>query len=103
MQALSSGSSPAPDAARERRDHPAYSSGNMGQTGHIRDRLLLGPVRCWRNCRRNHLTQSRQKQFARSQRQLERQEQLNQQRLRCELDDRTARKAGPSEQERGRP
>jgi hypothetical protein len=24
---------------------------NMGQTGHIRDRLLLGPVRRWRNCR----------------------------------------------------
>jgi hypothetical protein len=37
---------------------PAESSGrwlllgrNMGQTGHIRDRLLLGPVRRWRNCR----------------------------------------------------
>ena len=37
---------------------PAESSGrwlllgrNMGQTGHICDRLLLGPVRRWRNCR----------------------------------------------------
>ena len=39
-------------------DAPAELSGrwlllgrNMGQTGHIRDRLLLGPVRRWRNCR----------------------------------------------------
>jgi hypothetical protein len=61
---------------------PAESSGrwlllgrNMGQTGHIRDRLLLGPVRRWRNCRgiTSLLAQYQQKQFERSQRQLERQ------------------------------